>query len=139
MVNLNRSLQIVLILFLYYKYDLKYSDTFSENTVLKSTSSPSHHDVRAQPLVEEIAFNQTISQPTTLPYSMYSPLLNKNDILYRFNISTSPIIIEEYKLVTLSLDKTGSTVSCLILLYCIHHMIWHDFSDCSLIYTTICV
>ena len=119
MVNLNRSLQIVLILFLYYKYDLKYSDTFSENAVLlRSASSPSH-DVREQALVEEITSNQTISQPTTLPYSKYSPLLNKNDILYRYNISTSPIIIEEYKLVMFTVDKTGSTVSCLIL-YCIH-------------------
>ena len=117
MVNLNRSLQIVAILFLYYKYDLKYSDTFSENAVLKSTSSPSH-DVREQALVEEIAFNQTISQPATLPYSKSLPLLNKNDILYRFNISTSPIIIEEYKLVMFTVDKTGSTVS--LILYCIH-------------------
>ena len=120
MVNLNRSLQIVVILFLYYKYDLmKYNDTFYSKNA--SASSPSHHDVRAQQLVEEITSNQTISQPTTLPYSKSSPLLvNKNDILYRYNMSTSPIIIEEYKLVMITVDKTGSTVS--LILY-IHNII----------------
>lgn len=119
MVNLNRSLQIVVILFLYYKYDLmKYNDTFYSKNA--STSSPSHERAQ-QLLVEEITSNQTISQPTTLPYSMSSPLLvNKNDILYRYNMSTSPIIIEEYKLVMFTVDKTGSTVS--LILY-IHNII----------------